>query len=198
MHAGYKRLAAPTLRARNPPQAAGLSECGEETCLKGDRGREGLAPSPPSEPCMRFSRTRLSSRWFPQRDWLASARAATLVNSPLRSKESISYLPPMTPFPAPPTCARSPPRLTRPTPPCVSAPCLTLAGTPTLRFRFASLWLSRIHLPISLPSERFYSPLLQRIPPQRCRVGGGAPCGAGLRPPLKLHVRFSRMQLSRR
>src|ERR671918_1350573 len=81
-----------------------------------DRGREGLAPSPPSEPCMRFSRTRLSSRWFPQRDWLASARAATLVNSPLRSKESISYLPPMTPFPAPPTCARSTPRLTRPTP----------------------------------------------------------------------------------
>jgi hypothetical protein len=32
--------------------------------------------------------------------------------------------------------------------------------------------------------------------PLRCRVGGGAPCGAGLRPPLKLHVRFSRMQLS--
>jgi hypothetical protein len=34
--------------------------------------------------------------------------------------------------------------------------------------------------------------------PLRCRVGGGAPGGAGLRPPLKLHVRFSRMQLSRR
>ena len=34
----------------------------------------------------------------------------------------------------------------------------------------------------------------------RCRVGGGAlGCPrAGLRPPLKLHVRFSRMQLSRR
>src|SRR5258707_10799107 len=32
------------------------------------------------------------------------------------------------------------------------------------------------------------------------RVGGGAPteAGAGLRPPLKLHVRFSRMQLSER
>jgi len=28
-------------------------------------------PSPPSEPCMRFSRTRLSSRWFPHRDWRA-------------------------------------------------------------------------------------------------------------------------------
>src|SRR5216684_2688191 len=32
----------------------------------------------------------------------------------------------------------------------------------------------------------------------RCRVGGGARLGAGLRPPLKLHVQFSRMQLSRR
>jgi hypothetical protein len=28
-------------------------------CL--DRGRERLSPSPPSEPCVRFSRTRLSS-----------------------------------------------------------------------------------------------------------------------------------------
>ena len=35
------------------------------------RGRKGLSPSPPSEPCWRFSRTRLSSRWFPHRDWLA-------------------------------------------------------------------------------------------------------------------------------
>src|SRR6266699_2361029 len=31
-----------------------------------------------------------------------------------------------------------------------------------------------------------------------CRFGGGARLSAGLRPPLKLHVRFSRMQLSRR
>jgi hypothetical protein len=32
------------------------------------RGRKGLSPSPPSEPCRRFSRTRLSSRWLPHRD----------------------------------------------------------------------------------------------------------------------------------
>jgi len=32
----------------------------------------------------------------------------------------------------------------------------------------------------------------------RCRVGGGAPCGAGLRPPLKLDVQISRIQLSQR
>ena len=36
-----------------------------------DRGRERLSPSPPSEPCVQFSRTRLSSRWFPHRDWYA-------------------------------------------------------------------------------------------------------------------------------
>ena len=28
-------------------------------------------PSPPSELCVRFSRTQLSGRWFPHRDWLA-------------------------------------------------------------------------------------------------------------------------------
>lgn len=32
-----------------------------------NRGREGLSPSPPSEPYGRFSRIRLSSRWFPHR-----------------------------------------------------------------------------------------------------------------------------------
>ncbi|RPJ05677.1 MAG: DNA-binding response regulator [Deltaproteobacteria bacterium] len=41
--------------------------------LCNDRGREGLEPSPPSEPCMRFSRTRLSSWWFPHRDWRADS-----------------------------------------------------------------------------------------------------------------------------
>jgi hypothetical protein len=30
----------------------------------------------------------------------------------------------------------------------------------------------------------------------RCRVGGGAPCGADLRPPLKPDVQISRIQLS--
>ena len=51
-----------------------------------DRGRKRLSPSPPSEPCVRFSRTRLSSWWFPHRDWLASSRAATMVNSPWVAK----------------------------------------------------------------------------------------------------------------
>jgi hypothetical protein len=53
---------------------------------KTDRGRKRLSPSPPSEPCVRFSRTRLSSRWFPHRDWLASFQAAVMVNSPWAAK----------------------------------------------------------------------------------------------------------------
>ena len=51
-----------------------------------DRGRKRLSPSPPSEPCVRFSRTRLSSRWFPHRDWLASFQAVCMMNSPWAAK----------------------------------------------------------------------------------------------------------------
>jgi hypothetical protein len=39
-------------------------------------------PSPPSEPCVRFSRTRLSSRPFPHRDWQAKTWASFMVKSP--------------------------------------------------------------------------------------------------------------------
>ena len=52
-----------------------------------DRGREELAPSPPSEPCGRFSRARLSSRWFPHRDWPARTKASNKVKSPLRRRK---------------------------------------------------------------------------------------------------------------
>ncbi len=44
--------------------------------------------SPPSEPCVQFSRTRLSSQWFPHRDWLACIRACVMVNSPNCAKYS--------------------------------------------------------------------------------------------------------------
>ena len=54
---------------------------------KPDRGRKRLSPSPPSEPCVQFSRTRLSSRWFPHRDWLADCQAETMVNSPWAAKK---------------------------------------------------------------------------------------------------------------
>ena len=37
-----------------------------------DRGREQRAPSPPSEPGVRFSRDGLSSQLFPHRDWRAA------------------------------------------------------------------------------------------------------------------------------
>ena len=46
-----------------------------------DRGREGLPSSPPSELCMRFSRTQLSSQQFPFRGWLAAAWASYKVKS---------------------------------------------------------------------------------------------------------------------
>jgi hypothetical protein len=44
--------------------------------------------SPPSEPCVRFSRTRLSSRLFPHRDRLARAWAVVMVNSPCAAKKA--------------------------------------------------------------------------------------------------------------
>ena len=42
--------------------------------------------TPPSEPCRRFSRTRLSGRWFPHRDRLADCQAACSANSPAFAK----------------------------------------------------------------------------------------------------------------
>jgi hypothetical protein len=55
-----------------------------------DRGREG-ATSPPSEPCERFSRTRLSSRWFPHRECLARAWAVCRVNSRCSAKKAFGH-----------------------------------------------------------------------------------------------------------
>jgi hypothetical protein len=73
-----------------------FAEKAESACI--DRGRERLSPSPPSEPCVRFSRTRLSSRWFPLRDWLANTPATINGEQPLCRKEDINYMPPMTPL----------------------------------------------------------------------------------------------------
>jgi hypothetical protein len=54
---------------------------------------------------------------------------------------------------------------------------------------------------MTLQAEEFIRRFLLHVLPEgfqriRCRVGGGAPCGAGLRPPLKLDVQISRIQLS--
>ena len=60
--------------------------------------------SPPSEPCWRFSRTRLSSRWFPHRGRLARYRTVDNVNSKkLRERSD----PSLTPLPAPTPCVPS-------------------------------------------------------------------------------------------
>jgi len=57
-----------------------------------DRGRKRLSPSPPSEPCVRFSRTRLSSRWFPHRGWLARQQITIMVNNPYPAKKTLVCL----------------------------------------------------------------------------------------------------------
>jgi hypothetical protein len=76
-----------------------------------DRGREGFCTSPPSEPYGRFSRIRLSSRWFPHRDCLACRQAASRVNSSAVAKnlfgQQTYQTPPLTPLPVPTACGPS-------------------------------------------------------------------------------------------
>jgi len=45
-----------------------------------------------SEPCVRFSRTRFSSQWFPHRDWLADSRALAIVKSPRVAKCDVAIV----------------------------------------------------------------------------------------------------------
>src|SRR5206468_12310965 len=96
-----------------------------------DRGRERLSPSPPSEPCVRFSRTRLSSRWFPHRDWLANTWIALMVNTTLCREKTLAICLLMTPLSSAANMrslhseASTHNRYRS----FVSAPCLTLTGT---------------------------------------------------------------------
>jgi hypothetical protein len=64
---------------------------------------------------MRFSRTRLSSRWFPHRDWHANMRASRMVKSPRSAKQTLAtaceHMPPFTPLPGLPTYVPSIPLL---------------------------------------------------------------------------------------
>ena len=119
-------------------------------CPKGDRGRKGLSPSPPSEPCVQFSRTRLSSRWFPHRDWLASPRAMTMVNSS-RAAKKISFVSLDAVTSAANMRSLHPEALTHiQSCPWAFAPCLALTGT-------VGAWLSlcpsvAFTLPPSYPS----------------------------------------------
>ena len=80
---------------------------------------------------MRFSRTRLSSRWFPHRDGYAKHMNCNNGEQPLCRDEGLSYWPPVTPFPsASHTCSLHFEASTHDRfGPFVSAPCLTLAGT---------------------------------------------------------------------
>ena len=48
--------------------------------------------TPPSKPCRRFSRTRLSSRWFLHRDRLADCQAVCRANSPAFAKKAFGHV----------------------------------------------------------------------------------------------------------
>src|ERR1039458_3592733 len=56
-----------------------------------DRGRERLAPSPPSEPGVQFSRDGLSSQLFPHRDWRANRWASDSVKRPRSAKKALGH-----------------------------------------------------------------------------------------------------------
>src|SRR5580698_7879154 len=106
---------------------------------------------PPSEPCVRFSRTRLSSRWFPHRGCLAPIRAVLCVNSPNLAKAALG--PPLTPLPSADTMRSVPERRFDPlvvtgSPSRTSPSCLAIGN---IEGRGASLQTSRIQLPASLP-----------------------------------------------
>ncbi len=60
--------------------------------LTADRGREGFR-LPSLEPYVRFSRIRLSSRWFPHRECLADCQAVFIANSPAAAKKASDKAP---------------------------------------------------------------------------------------------------------
>jgi hypothetical protein len=108
--------------------------------------------SPPSEPCVRFSRTRLSSRWFPHRECLALSRPPYRVRSPGFARKA---WPSLTPLPGADTIRSGGNEASTYDHRwlSVSVICLALAGTHmTVLAPFRS---SRIQLPASLPSGRF-------------------------------------------
>jgi hypothetical protein len=74
-------------RVDNPTQIGNASEY--------DRGRENrlVSAPPPSEPDVRVSRIRLSSRWFYLReDWRAWAWAICKLNNPCLAKKALGQL----------------------------------------------------------------------------------------------------------
>jgi hypothetical protein len=108
--------------------------------------------SPPSEPCWRFSRTRLSSCWFPHRGCLARYRTVDCVNS--KKLRERGYSPPLTPLPAPTPCV--PPveglrfaivQVWSPT----GSPLFRFSALRQCRNSLATRQTSRIQLPTSLP-----------------------------------------------
>src|SRR5271154_5159528 len=75
----------PVIHVVKPPESFGLAGSGAAI------GVGKALASPPSEPCWRFSRTRLSSRWFPHRGRLARYRTVDNVNSKKLRERSDSF-----------------------------------------------------------------------------------------------------------
>jgi len=170
--------------------------------------------SPPSEPCWRFSRTRLSSRWFPHRGCLARYQTVDCVNS--KKLREGGYSPPLTPLPAPTPCVSSAKRLRL----AIVQVWLAhrLASLPRMALRhcrnyLASCQTSRIQLPTFLPigAVLLAAPLTAQKR-HRCYEGSDSrrshtvrrvspltlPCLPNIQPPTTLWARVSLSQSSQR
>ena len=136
-------------------------------------------PSPPFEPYVRFARIRLSSRWFPHRDCLAKSHAVCMANSPASAKKAaygfVHQTEPLASFDAVAQRqqqALRPDRRFHPRPIAIVRCCaLPSPRGHSRHWSFASLCLSRIHLPASLPSAWLCSPRLSRLAPHRYYEG---------------------------
>jgi hypothetical protein len=188
-----------------------------DTALKVKLLRIGVGKafaSPPSEPCWRFSRTRLSSRWFPHRGCLARYQTVDCVNS--KKLREGGYSPPLTPLPAPTPCVSSAKRLRL----AIVQVWLAhrLASLPRMALRhcrnyLASCQTSRIQLPTFLPigAVLLAAPLTAQKR-HRCYEGSDSrrshtvrrvspltlPCLPNIQPPTTLWARVSLSQSSQR
>jgi hypothetical protein len=72
----------------------------------------------------------------------------------------------------------------------------TVPPTNTVTHRLERIFGIRRQHPVVQTNLKDKTPFIAARHIVYCRVGGGAPCGANLRPPPKLDVQISRIQLS--
>ena len=139
-----------------------------EATLTCDRGRDGLSPAPPSEPDGRFSRIRLSSRWFPHRECLAACRPCESERSGI-CEESLASLDAVTSADTMRAIEKPASAHEHRLPVRASAPRLALAGTGGAVCA-GSVFRASTFLPC-LPSARLCFTRLSRRSPQRYYAG---------------------------